>query len=1022
MLGSNPHRAPRALSALTIGWLFAVLPVVGVLPAAAQAPQWETAANHSGDPLYVQLPYEVVFVATKIVETTTTCFSNTVPLGQYEIGLDVVRATKPSSGNTLWVVTRDGVVEQLFPLPVHETITVIDPDGNSVPLIDTPLGALDKGSVVEPNVSEDGERVIFTYFHDTTFNINSNQGGMSKKGADLYVMDMSALIADPATDPASLPVQRLTFKQYDGTGAQADADKNEHAMNPSVVNNGNNGWGTVYMHGVEMRTAQGLQMVYVSGEKRLMNSNDQRGHTNYNLNLNVARIKANGSLGEPRQFQYYTTTSALSPTPLPEGIAFSYQATTGDGRNWQIQKIDSVGRWGPLIGYGSNPDLFHLGAYCVDTQGDSHGNLPGDYFVATRYYNENNNGYGALYKINLADAGLNTYDDTSTSWGVKPRQKNARKISLFVPGGDQPSGQNGGIWYGKMSSPRCGRPDELLFSHTPTSANGKDCSTDGKHIYHAYIGFRAGFEDFDPTATWTPAGNDGVRVLVDDGNDFYTLAWPVPLLSWLERTGEAQQDFSQSVIARGSVAKPGEPFAQVGTSAIYNTDRRPYDCWLGPGGGEPYNPILLKTQHNKNDQILWNFDGVTKVLPDEQGQPDFCKPLGLPDVLGIQINVTSNRINHLCCSLGYQTDGSGDQETVRQLGVYDVRGQGDGSFQALIPSHVPFEFHLLDAQYGMRLVDVRSWHSLQPRETRTNCGGCHQHVEGLAIPFAGKVADSQPPLDMVTQTQTVSYDPSCNPTLVTSNNPTEPMPEWDPDIWTGFNAYCSSCHTGGGSGTGAFSYSDEATAYAALRDGLWADAISGALGSPAFWAARGERTDGRDDSIYTPVSEGGSYTGSPPYYRFSAIHATDPGLCAAGDPVKAAWVQRLGQWIDNLMPRTTGGNFAAKYDRYHPTVDSAVYGIGCDGSRLRVGFWDDSGELASVEVYENGTLLASWGPNEPNGFRNLTGLSIANNDVIEVIAIDAAGNRQLYEKRGKVLKDECVPKVIQIDPRQPVVP
>jgi hypothetical protein len=151
-------------------------------PATAQAPLWDTAANHSGDPAYVQLPYEVVFVATKIIEGGGTC----VPTGNYRIGTDVLQATNPSPANSLWVVTRTGVVEKLFPLPVHETITVIHPGtGQPVPLIDTPLGALDKGSVVEPNVSEDGTRVIFGYFHGSTFNLQPGQGGLSRKGADL---------------------------------------------------------------------------------------------------------------------------------------------------------------------------------------------------------------------------------------------------------------------------------------------------------------------------------------------------------------------------------------------------------------------------------------------------------------------------------------------------------------------------------------------------------------------------------------------------------------------------------------------------------------------------------------------------------------------------------------------------------------------------------------------------------------------------------------------------------------------
>jgi hypothetical protein len=132
--------------------------------------------------------------------------------------------------------------------------------------------------------------------------------------------------------------------------------------------------------------------------------------------------------------------------------------------------------------------------------------------------------------------------------------------------------------------------------------------------------------------------------------------------------------------------------------------------------------------------------------------------------------------------------------------------------------------------------------------------------------------------------------------------------------------------------------------------------------------------------------------------------------------VIAAWVHTFGQWIDTHMPRDTSGNFPAKKDRYHPTVDGAVYGINCN-SKLRVGYWDDSGELEYVEVFRNGISIGGpWGPHEPNGFRNLTGLSIANGDVFEVTARDADGNRQFYEKTGKQLKDDCRPYVIQVDP------
>ena len=1022
--------SPRALG---IWILLALLPWLLVASIGAQT--WETAANNPSDPKFVQMPYEVVFVSSPIVETGTCTWTDTSgmqhiePRGVYDIGTDVLRATRPSKGNQLWVVTRNGAVKLLFPLPVHQGQTAIDPDtGLAVPLIDTPSGMLELGSVVEPNVSEDGQRIIFGYFHDTSFNVGSGQGNLAKQGADLYVLDLSSMVqaSNPdLIDPTTLPVRRLTFKEYDTSGAQSDADKNKDAMNQvAAATSGNNGWGTVNIHGTEMRTRHGLKMVYVSGERRNMNSNQAMDKSNYNLNLKLANIEADGSLGAHRQFQYYTTTSALSPTPLRNGVAFSYQATTEDGRNWHIQHSDSEGRWGPLIGYGTNPDLFHLGAFCVDTLGDAQGSDPGDYFVATKYYNLNNNGFGSLWKIDMAQLGLNTYDNWS-QWGDKPAQVSSRKISLNVQDADFPSGKDAsGQYYGKLTTPRCGRPDELFFAHTPTSANGKSATcepNEGSNIYHSYIGFRPNLADFNPITD--------INILVDDSNDDVTLTWPVPVLSHLERTGDAQQKTGNSIIGRRSAVTPGKPFAQVGTSSIYNTDRKPYDCWLGTPQGCPnccgvqqggqtyygYNPNKLNG--NQKEQIWNNFDALTFV----QDPTNFCMGLASDEVLGIAVNITSNRIDH-GLSFDYQTDGNGKKETVRLLGVYDVRDQADQSFQAMIPSHTPFEFHLLEKSYGLRAVDVRSWHSLYPREVRTNCGGCHQHEVGQSQPFQGTVAAGQPPLDMVSQTQSVSYDAQCRVRLtVDTTKATEILPEWKADIYPQFDQYCGPCHNSTVSSDTAalnvLSYSNESGAYNELKNKNFASSKSGALGSPAFWAARGQRTDGRDNSLY----QSGAVCGSTPTYAFSSVHATNPNLCGQNDVVKAEWVYRLGQWIDNHLPRDTGTGYATKHDRYHPAMDIAAIDWLCKASKVRVGYWDDSGFLAKVEVLLNGLPLVAPVLNVANGSHTINGLSLSNGDRIKVIGEDAAGNRQMYEKKVKEIKDDCSPHVVVVPgPAQPL--
>ena len=651
-----------------IALLCAIFVSLTIAPVWAQT--WQTSLNNQGDQRYFLPPYPVVFVAARIVEEPSGSGLD----GKYHIGTDVLSANNPDQDNHLWIVLPSGQVKKLFPLPIHEQ------NG----LIDTPLGQLEKGSVVEPNVSEDGTKIYFSYFHDTTFESSFSYSlhRLPLKGADLYVMDLSSLLANHNEDPANLPVQRLTVREYDAQGKQTDEDKYKDAMNQTLANTtAPNDWGTVYMHAVEMRTAAGLQLVYVSDERRVKNSNKAMalGHANHNFNLHIAELHPDGSLHSRRQFHYYTTTSVLSPSPLRNGIAFSYQASTAAARNWHMQGSDSAGRWYPLIGYGTNPELFHLGGLCIKTKGSN----PGDYFVVTRYYNANNEGFGSLWAQNLSQIGLNTYDK-NTSWGILPQQVGSFKLTNGVNSNDYPSGKIGGQYIGKMTTPRCGRPDELYMAYSPTSANGRLLDSEGnKDIYHSYIAYRPNLDPFHPLDPVDVTQETGIRIVVDDSSDQYTLVWPVPILDWQQRTGDAQQQVSSPSIDPASTIQAGLPHAQVGTSALYNTDRKPFDCWLGSGGQTPYSPNKAHTNVNQeNDLIINNTDGLTYV----QNPSDFCEPLNPQHVLGIAVQLTSNKTNMSAgFKPGYTTDGNGQKEAARLLGVYDVRGQADQSFQGRHP-------------------------------------------------------------------------------------------------------------------------------------------------------------------------------------------------------------------------------------------------------------------------------------------------------------------------------------------------
>ncbi|NOT29523.1 MAG: hypothetical protein HOP15_03635, partial [Planctomycetes bacterium] len=956
---------------------------------------WDTPAEHPGDPRFHQPDYPLVFIASQGHGDAAT---ETPP----HLGLDVHATSNPAAhgpAGGMYVLLPGGQVKKLFPLPEHE----------SVPgMIDTPLGELHKGAVAEPTLSEDGRTLYFTYFHDATW--EPSGGGfqsrkLSFKGSDLYRLDIGPLVDDPDLDPVELAVRRLTFKQYTGPAksnvTQTDQDRFRDALNPTLAQqaSGANYWGNMDMHLIEMRTRAGLKAVWVSNRARLANSNESFGEANHNFNLYQADILADGSLGPPNRFQFYTTASALSPTPLRDGLAFSYQSSTEEGRRWEIQSLDSEGRWKSLLGYAHGSELFHLGTLVVER--DAQGRLV-DSFIGVKYYNANNDGFGQLQGIRMEDAGTNVFE--LGPWGTSPRQL-SEVLTVGALAADVPSTQVtvGGqlLYIGKFSSPRAGRVGgEYFMAYTPTSANVARLDADGRrNVFESEIRYRPDLEPFEPHEPIDVALGQGLYAVVRDASAQYDLIWPTPVLSWLERTGEAEQRVAAPIADPHSEVPAGVPHAVIGTSALWNSDIRPFDCYVL--GSRPFNPNHI--HDNERIQIVRSQEGLRYL----QDPTDFCQYLLPETVLGIGVNLTGQRTDFQFLSArGYETDGTGRVESVAHLGVYSVleQNESDQSFKVRVPANVPFEFHLLDRRYGMKLADVRSWHSLKPRETRTDCGGCHQHESGFSIPFEGTEASRKPALDLTQLTTFLDYDADCKPVVRTSASPSLAAPEWKADIWPGFDQHCGDCHnivrSSNSAAMLALDYGTEQDAYDKLKARNFAGSELGALGSPAFWAAYGERTDGRDNTIpdYQP-----DYASAKWGYHFSSIHAASPGLCAASNLEWASWVRLLGQWIDNHMPRDTGASvFGFKYDRYAPTVDFA---LSTRLTKLELGFWDERGTVA-LTIEFNGNTLASF-PSLANG-------SVAvdlpsgrrRSDLIRVIVSDPAHNRQVQVKSLGLLIDE----------------
>lgn len=1065
--GTGRQRRKRSVIRLTLVGLLtcntiltvpAVGPAPGPNPVLAPTPGWDTAVSLPNDPTFFKPNYPIVFVATPVVEATTSmcrtvngsnisCSTNTSgctgtvvsakrgsssgnPSASYHIGTDVITSNDPDPGGALYIyLPSNGRVAKLFPLPVHQTNHIIDFDPAS-------------GTVVEPSISEDGQSVLFSYGHDVTnaYSTNEWQAWIPWTGFDIMRIQLTPLLNDPTVDPATLIAQRLTTRVYQSTDPnnpasrkQTVADRDKDAMNKVLTGQTSFSkveYGTAYLHPTEMRAADGLKLVYASNKRRLENADFDMGRQNNNFNLFVADVLPDGTLGPTdNQFQYFTTMSALSPFPLRSGIAASIQSTTEDARSWVIHKISSNGIWDTVLGYGANPELFHLGSFCV---GEDVNHVRKDYLVAARYYNVNNEGFGTLWRQDLATTGKNTYTGPGNivNGYYVPVQVGSLNLTPATISQDYPAPKNGaGQYRGKLTSPRCGGINELYFSYSPTSANSRlyddECNI---HIYHAYIGYRSGIDPFVPDQF----GAGGHLKVIKHTQDGFNLMWPSPVVSWSVRSGgDVQQQFSPGTkLVNQSYIVPGEPFAQVGTSALYNTDRRPFECYFSQQSASNvvwYTPWGKYNVNEENDHIGANQDGWT--ITPSGNPPPFCAAPDPTSILGVAINVTSNKTDHRDFAIGYTTSGSnGAQEAVKLLGVYDVSSQVDQSFRAVIPAHVPFEFVPLSRQYGLKLSDTRFWHQLDPREMRVSCGGCHQHdAAGTSISFNGTYAHTHAPADFVRSTSKVTYTPNCTPQVVTvPNTPSLDYPEWKADVFPGMVSYCSSCHTGSGSGVAALSWNstnpDEAQLYSDIAARRFASAQRGAIGSQLYWAARGLRTDGRSNTAYPPQYSNTNLSGGARWgFFFSSAHGAAPNSCANSTPGYADWVLKLGQWIDNHMPRdASNSNPHYKHDWYHPTGDLALTSPTCVARGVRVGWWDDTNQLKEIKVSLNSTLVYQnlWNGTTPipNGSATFQLTQVAaNSDVMTVEVIDKADNRQIYKKKISTMKDECaVP--FQLDP------
>jgi hypothetical protein len=613
------------------------------------------------------------------------------------VDYDVVYVRQPRYGdgdNTVWP-------EVFHParLEPGADLVLLHPDGSEEVLV-----AGGNGAVTDPFVSFDGAWVYFSFFYDVRESeLNHQRDHLPYAGADVFRIHV-----------ASRAVEQLTFGEFTPNTGAGHWDESNPVDPPLPFNR--LGYGIL-----------NLGPCPVPGGKVAFTSNrngfwPQKGFTSPTLQLFV--MDEDGSNVTP--IAPMTVSSALHPTILRDGrLLFSSHEDQGlrDVRLWGIWAIYPDGRnWSPVVSAFRSPQAFHF-----MTQ------LAGEDLVVVDYYNLNNNGFGALYRLPVRPppgepAFHGAFPDDNPEilqtvgggflypFRMPFTPRGMTSLTPFTHGEDEaaPVG-DGGVRVGKFTHPSAVPGGGMLVVWTPGPANDLDRPTPVPY-YDSGLYLMAAAEIRSP---------DELVLLKND--PAYNEAWPRALVPYAAVHGVAEPVELPWLPNDGSVhpALPaGTPYGLVGTSSFYK--RESFPGVVTPWGDD--------------------FDGLDAFNTSENGQSSNWEYQGSDAGRYANSEIWAVRIVALEANT-HRSYGphegrhfeSHAGERMRILGeiplrkvdaqgqpVLDPEGDPDTSFLAKIPADTPFTFQTLDRR-GLALNTAQTWHQVRPGEVRADCGGCHAH-------------------------------------------------------------------------------------------------------------------------------------------------------------------------------------------------------------------------------------------------------------------------------------------------------
>ncbi|MGD9763807.1 MAG: dockerin type I domain-containing protein [Candidatus Binatia bacterium] len=848
---------------------------------------------------------------------------------------DIVYVRQPRFGdntNTTWPE-----VAHPASLDPGADLMLLHPDGREEMLVQGGVGA-----VTDPFVSFDGQWVYYTLFYDVRPQAINSQRGLPYLGADIFRIHLT-----------TREIQQLTFQEFTpNTGAGHFDESNPVNPGPQYDRLG---------YGI-----LNLGPAPVAGGKIAFSSNRNgfvppRGLTNPTLQLYV--MDADG--GNVTQIAPMNIGSALHPTPLRDGrLLFSTLESQGlrDGRMWGIWSIWPDGRhWEPVVSAFRSAQAFHFMTQLSSTD-----------LVVVDYYNLNNNGFGALYRLPSAPppttprfhspyADENPPIDQTVGGGFRyPFQMSftpygLRSITPFTHGNDEaaPVGA-GGARVGKFTHPSGAPNNDLLVVWSPGPCNDLNRPTTLPY-YDAGIYLIPGGD--------TVTGPN--QLVLIKNSPSYNEAWPravVPYaavhgvpepteLPWLPNDGTLHPELPA-----------GTPYGLVGTSSVYK--RESFPGFVSPWS-DTFDGLDALNTYENGQSSNWEWQGADAGKYDDAD-------IWAVRIVGMEPNTHRSYGPHGGPS-GGSLFTSHAEEKLRILGEIPLRKQGAGgqplldpegnpdtSFLVKLPADTPFTFQTLDRN-GMVLNMAQTWHQVRPGEVRNDCGGCHAHSQA-PLDFASTAAARPGYLvaDLSKTTPLLSREAQGNPTQIIVNAPMVTV-EFLRDVRPILQRSCVPCHTKSDPNPPGDLVLDDYTSpdgrvpgdYARLaadQDARWGYPPLVSYGwrqtnasryvrmfqsrrSLLMWKIFGRRLDGWTNADHPTESVPGDESTLPPGadvntadLDFTGLMMPPPG--SGVPPLSEDEKLLFARWIDLGAPINWGGNGATAYgwflDDLRPSLDVSL--------------------------------------------------------------------------------------------------